>query len=48
MGKIYNMKVNNKNCIMLTQLYEKHPFVEDDEIKMVESKKDIFEFTVND
>ena len=46
-GKIYDMKVNNKDCIMLTQLYEKHQFVEDDEITIVEGKKGIFEFTVN-
>ncbi|MBA4718567.1 MAG: hypothetical protein HRO68_07540 [Nitrosopumilus sp.] len=46
-GKIYDMKVNNKDCIMLTQLYEKHQFVEDDEITIVEDKRDIFEFTVN-
>ena len=46
-GKIYEMKVNNKDCIMLTQLYEKHQFVEDDEISIVDDKRDIFEFTVN-
>ena len=45
--KIYDMKVNNKNCIMLTQLYEKHQFVKDDEIRIILSKKNIFEFTVN-
>ncbi len=48
MGKIYNMRVNNKNCIMLTQLYEKHSFTEDDELKIITGKKGLFEFTVND
>lgn len=47
-GKIYEMKVNNKNCIMLTQLYEKYQFTEDDKLKIIEGKKGIFEFTVND
>ena len=32
---------------MLTQLYEKHQFLEDDEIKIVQGKQGIFEFTVN-
>ena len=40
--KIYDMKVNNKNCIMLTQLYEKHQFVENDEITITDGKKDMF------
>lgn len=47
-GKIYEMKVNNKNCIMLTQLYEKHSFAENDTLKIIEGKKETFEFTVND
>ena len=46
-GKTYDMKVNNKDCIMLTQLYEKHQFLEDDEIRIVQGKQGIFEFTVN-
>lgn len=46
-GKTYNMKVNNKNCIMLTQLYEKHQFTEDDEILIIKGKNDIFNLTVN-
>ena len=47
-GKIYDLKVNNKNCIMLTPLYEKHSFAEHDELKIIENKKGIFEFMVND
>ena len=41
------MKVNNKDCIMFTQLYEKHQFVEDDEITVVDGNKGTFELTVN-
>jgi len=41
------MKVNNKDCIMVTQLYEKYQFTENDEPKIVKGKKGIFEFTVN-
>ena len=33
---------------MLTSLYEKHQFAENDELKIIEGKKGIFEFTVND
>ena len=40
------MKVNNKDCIMLTQLYEKHQFVEDDEITIVDGKNGVFDLTV--
>ena len=46
-NKTYNMKVNNKNCIMLTQLYGKHLFIEDDELRIMDGKNRIFEFTVN-
>ena len=31
-GKTYDMKVNNKDCIMLSQLYAVYQFQEDDEI----------------
>ena len=47
-GKTYKMKVNNKNCIMLTQLYVKYQFKEDDELGIILDKKGIFEFTVDD
>ncbi len=47
-GKTYDMKVNNKDCIMLTQLYEKHQFRENDELKITQGKKGLFEFTVNE
>ena len=46
-GKTYDMKINNKDCIMLTQLYEKHQFTEYDELTIIQDKKGIFEFTVN-
>lgn len=45
-GKNYDMKVNNKDCIMLTQLYAVHEFQENNEIKIIK-KKDSFELTVN-
>lgn len=45
-GKIYDMKVNNKDCIMLTQLYEKYEFKDNDEITIIKNKKNIFELTV--
>ena len=44
--KIYDLSVNNKNCIMLTQLYEKHTFKENDTIRLVEVKNGIFDFNV--
>lgn len=43
--KIYKMKVNNKDCIMLSQLYDKYEFQEGDTIKIDASKK-IFEMSV--
>ncbi len=46
--KTYDMKVNNKDCIMLTQLYEKHQFIEEDEIIITDGKKEgTYEITVN-
>ena len=46
-GKTYDMKVNNKDCIMLSQLYEKHVFQEYDEIKISKIDDENFEFVVN-
>jgi len=43
--KTYDLSVNNKNCIMLTQLYEKHTFKENDTIRIIEVKDNIFEIT---
>ena len=45
--KIFNMKVNNKDCIMLSQLYYMYQFVEGDEIKITGNKNGVFELTVN-
>ncbi len=45
-NKIYEMKVNNKNCIMLTQLYEVNQFMEGDQITIILSR-DTFELKVN-
>lgn len=44
-GKVYKMKVNNKNSIMLTQLYGAHEFQEGDTLSITSSKKG-FEFSV--
>ena len=43
--KNYKMKVNNKDCIMLTQLYDTHTFEEGETLKIKSSKKG-FEFSV--
>lgn len=45
--KIYNLSVNNKNCIMLTKLYEKYTFKENDTIRLIEVKNSIFDLTVD-
>jgi hypothetical protein len=47
-NKIFDMKVNNKDSIMLTQLYHVYQFAEGDEIKITKNKNGVFEFTVND
>ena len=44
-GKVYKMKVNNKDCIMLSQLYDVYEFKEDDVLTIDTSKK-IFEMSV--
>ena len=44
-SKNYKMKVNNKDCIMLTQLYDEHTFEEGEVLKIKSSKKG-FEFSV--
>jgi len=45
-GKTYDMKVNNKDCIMLSPLYHVYQFQEDDEIKIKKIDKENFELTV--
>ncbi len=45
-GKNYKMKVNNKDCIMLSQLYSVHEFQEGETLK-IKSGKNGFEFSVN-
>jgi len=44
-GKNYKMKVNNKNSIMLTQLYHAHEFKEGETLTIKSAKKG-FEFSV--
>jgi len=34
-NKSYDMKVNNKDCIMLTQLYHVYEFQENDGVKII-------------
>lgn len=46
-NKIYEMKVNIKNCIMLTQLYEIYQFQESDEIKIIKKNDKNFELILN-
>jgi len=45
-GKTYKMKVNNKDSIMLTQLYGTHEFQEDETLSIKSTKKG-FDFSVN-
>jgi len=45
-NKSYSMKVNNKNCIMLTQLYEIYQFKENDQIRLVTKNGIDFELSV--
>jgi hypothetical protein len=47
-NKVYNMKVNNKNCIMLTQLYDAHQFQENDKVKIINKNDGSFELKVNE
>ena len=47
-NKIYEMKVNNKDSIMLTQLYHIYEFQEDDQVKIINKTHDLFELTVNE
>lgn len=46
-NKMYTIHVNNKDCIMLTQLYYEYQFVEGDEVTIKKNKDGIFELTVN-
>ena len=46
--KIYDMKVNNKDSIMLTQLYHRYQFQENDQVKFINKKHNLFELTVNE
>lgn len=45
-GKKYDMKVNNKDSIMLSQLYDVYQFQPDDEITISKNKQN-FELVVN-
>lgn len=45
LGKIFQMSVNNKNCIMLSQLYSLHEF-KADEILTISDTKSGYEITI--
>jgi len=47
-NKTYDMKVNNKDSIMLTQLYHSYQFQEDDQVKFITKTNNLFELTVNE
>ena len=44
-GKTYKMKVNNKECIMLSQLYQTHVFQEGETLTIKSAKKG-YEFSL--
>lgn len=46
-NKLYSMKVNNKDCIMLSELYQVYQFKENDELRFVKKNDGIFDLTVN-
>ena len=45
-GKSYNMKVNNKDSIMISHLYDAHQFQEGELIKIIK-KKDTYLLSVD-
>lgn len=47
-GKTFDLKVNNKDSIMLSELYHTYQFQENDEVKIIKKKDNLFELSVND
>ena len=45
-NKLYDMKVNNKDCIMLSQLYHVYEFQEGNTIKIISSDNENFELSL--
>ena len=45
--KLYKMKVNNKDSIMITQLYHAYQFQASDLVKIVKNDDAIFSFSVD-
>lgn len=41
-GKIYEMKVNNRDCIMTGQLYKNHQFVDGETIRITIDKEGFY------
>ena len=46
-GKLYKMKVNNKDSIMISQLYDAHQFQASDLVKIVKNDYTSFSFSVD-
>ena len=46
-AKSYKMKVNNKNSIMISQLYDAHQFQASDLVKIVKNDYTNFSFSVD-
>ena len=47
MGKVFEIKVNNKDCIMTGLFHYDYTFAEGDEITITKNKNGIYELTVN-
>lgn len=45
-NKLYDMKVNNKDCIMLSQLYHVYEFQEGDTIRITSNDNENFELNL--
>ncbi len=46
-NKKYKMRVNNKNCIMMTQIYHDYVFTENEKITFIKIDDNNFELTSN-
>ncbi len=48
MGKIFEVKVNNRDCIMTGLFHYDYTFMEGDIIKITKNKNGMYELSVND
>lgn len=46
-GVEYKMKVNNKNCIMMTQIYHNYTFIENEKLTFTKITENVFELASN-